>query len=68
MRSPHHPEVSKRNDGRLVVHCPECQRDAYQSAVPIGIDMALKSEETARRLQENDAGAARPPMMIHRSR
>ena len=28
MQSPHHPLVSRRNDGRWVLNCPECQLDS----------------------------------------
>lgn len=66
MRRPHHPKVSRRNDGHWVVHCPECQQEAHQSAVPIGIGLPLQSEETANRLQRNHAGSSRPPAVADR--
>jgi hypothetical protein len=57
MQGPHHPKVSRRNDGCWVVNCPECQRGAHRaSEVPIGIGMALASRETAERLVENHTG------------
>jgi hypothetical protein len=54
MRSPHHPKVSRRNDGLWVVNCFECLTS--RDPIPIGIGMPLESEETARRLQENHGG------------
>jgi hypothetical protein len=59
MQSPHYPQVAKRNDGSWVLNCRECQRDTYNSSVPIGIGIPLESEDTARRLQENHVGTAR---------
>ena len=54
MQDPHHPKVSRRNDGCWVVNCPECQRGAHNaSEVPIGIGIALDSEVTADRLVAN---------------
>ena len=34
MQSPHHPQVSRRNDGRWVLNCPECQLDDRNRPAP----------------------------------
>ena len=59
MQSPHHPQVSRRNDGRWVLNCPECQLDSRNRAVPIGIGLPVESEDIAMQLQENHVGPAR---------
>jgi len=59
MQNRHHPQVSRRNDGRWVLNCPECQLDSSNRAVPIGIGLPVKSEYIAIRLQENHVGPAR---------
>jgi hypothetical protein len=56
MQSPHHPQVSRRNDGRWVLNCPECQLDSRNGAVPIGIGLPVECEEVAMRLRENHVG------------
>ena len=58
MRDPHHPKVSRRNDGCWVLNCPECMAAASVSEIPIGIGLPVDSEETARRLFENHVGPA----------
>ena len=59
MQSPHHPLVSRRNDGRWVLNCRECQLDSCNRPVPIGIGLPVESEYIARRLQENHVGPIR---------
>jgi hypothetical protein len=59
MQSPHHPQVSRRNDGRWVLNCPECQLDSCNKDVPIGIGLPVESEYMAMRLQENHVGPTR---------
>jgi hypothetical protein len=59
MQKPHQPQVSRRNDGRWVLNCPECQLDSGNKAVPIGIGLPVESEYMARRLQENHVGRRR---------
>jgi hypothetical protein len=75
MQSPHHPQVSRRNDGRWVLNCPECQLESRNRAVPIGIGLPVESEDIAMRLQENHVGrtrwqrsvqADRPPATLQR--
>ena len=53
----HHPQISRRNDGRWVVSCPECQQDRGV-AVPIGIGLPLRSQHVAEMLRENHLGPA----------
>ena len=65
MQSPHHPQVSRRNDGRWVLNCPECQLDSRNGAVPIGIGLPVESEYIATRLQENHVGPARWQRSVH---
>ena len=65
MQSPHHPQVSKRNDGRWVLNCPECQLDAGNRAVPIGMGLPVESEYIAMRLQENHVGPAHWQRSVH---
>ncbi len=59
MQMPHHPQVSRRNDGRWVLNCLECQRDARHGSVPIGIGLPVECEDVAKRLQENHVGSFR---------
>jgi hypothetical protein len=59
MQSPHHPKVSRRNDGRWVLNCPECQLDSCSTDVPIGIGLPVETEFMAMRLQENHVGPTR---------
>jgi hypothetical protein len=59
MQNPHNPQVSRRNDGRWVLNCPECQFDSSKRAVPIGIGLPAASEYIAMRLQENHVGTVR---------
>jgi hypothetical protein len=59
MQSPHHPQFSRRNDGRWVLNCPECQLDSTNRAVPIGIGLPVDSEYIAMGLQENHVGPTR---------
>jgi hypothetical protein len=54
----HHPQISRRSDGRWVVSCRECQQDRG-AAVPIGIGLPLRSEHVAEMLCENHLGGAR---------
>jgi hypothetical protein len=61
MQMPHHPQVSRRNDGRWVLHCPECQRDSRNGSVPIGIGLPVECEDVAVRLRENHVGSSRRP-------
>ena len=56
MQSPHHPQVSRRNDGRWVLNCPECQLYSNNRALPIGIGLAVESEYVAKQLRENHVG------------
>ena len=64
MQSPHYPQVSRRNDGRWVLNCPECQLDSRNNKdLPIGIGLPVASEYIATRLQENHVG----PTRWHRS-
>ena len=54
-RHVHHPEVARRNDGRWVVRCPECQGTAG-AVVPVGIGMPLRSQHVAEMLRDNHRG------------
>jgi len=65
MQSPHHPLVSRRNDGRWVLNCPECQLDSCTRPVPIGIGLAVESEYIATQLQENHVGPTSRQRSVH---
>jgi hypothetical protein len=59
MQNPHHPQVVRRNDGRWVLNCPECQLESTNRTVPIGIGLPVESEYIAMRLRENHIGPTR---------
>jgi len=55
VRSPHHPVVTARADGRWVVTCPECQ-SGREGTTPVGIGVPLRSRHVADLVRENHTG------------
>lgn len=47
----HHPQISRRADGRWVVNCSECHRS--KGALPIGIGLPVQSHHVAEMLRDN---------------
>jgi hypothetical protein len=60
MHKVHHPKIAQRSDGRWLVVCADCERDA--ESAPIGINTPVESREVAEHLWKNHCERRRLPM------